>query len=205
MIEKIKNISWQWLVMVGMGAAILILLFFPKSCGVDKLEEKIKRYESYIPRKQAEAKEFRTKALKLEKKVKDDSLKNLESERKYLAKITALEKKVAEKRRIAAPIIQKNDTVRQLVEALEAENSLQSLRINELKEEARIQGLVFRDLYGARTKELGVIKEIDVDKEVIIASQAKEIRKLKAGRTLRNILLPAAAVGAFMLGVMASD
>ncbi len=197
--EKLKVISWQVWAMLIMAVVILVLLFFPKSRGVDKLEERIRQYESYIPRKQAEASEFRAKALKLEKKLRDDSLKNLESEKRYLAKITLLEKKVAEKRRIAQPIIDANDTLRQYQQAMDSVHAAQASRINELKDENRIQQLVCRDLTGVQVKELTIVKDIDSDKDDIIKAQGKVIRKLKAGRTLRNILIPVTAVGTFIL------
>ena len=182
-----------------MAVVIIVLIFFPKSCGIDKHEDRIRQLEADIPRKEAEASQFRAKAMKLEKKLKDDSLKSVESEKRYVAKITLLEKKVAEKRKIAQPIIGRNDTIKQYVEAVEAVNAAQASRINELKDENRIQALVCRDLTGVQVKELTIVKDIGSDKDEIIKAQGKVIGKLKAGRILRNILIPVTAVGTFVL------
>jgi hypothetical protein len=182
-----------------MGIAIVVLLIFPKSCGVDKLEDKINWYKANIHVKQVEADELRTKATKLEKKLKEDSLKHLESERQYVAKITILEKKVAERRKIAQPIIERNDTIKQLIHAMDSAYALQASRINELKDENRIQALVCRDLTDLHTQRFAVINEINLEREMIIIDQERVIRKLKRGRVLRNILIPVTAVGVFVL------
>lgn len=188
-----------------MAVVIIVLIFFPKSCGVKDLENKIERVEDDIRQKEKQASEWQAEAIRLRKEKRADSLKSIESERKFTAKITLLEQKVAVKRKISQTIINSNDTIKQLIQAMDSVHALQASRINELKDENRIQALVCRDLTGASFKELAIVKDIGSDKDIIIASQAKVIRKLKTGRVVRNVLLPAAVVGAFILGLMAGD
>jgi hypothetical protein len=199
---KIKYMTIrQGLVTLIMGIAIVVLLIFPKGCGVDKLEDKINWYKANIHVKEVEADELRAKAGKLEKKLKDDSLKHLELERKFTKQITLLEQKVAAKRKISQPIIDRNDTIKQLIHAIDSAYALQAARINELKDENRIQGLVCRDLTDLHTQRFAVINEINLEREMIIIDQERVIRKLKRGRVLRNILIPVTAVGVFLLTV----
>lgn len=199
------KIPWQIITIVALAVVVLVLIFFPKSCRVDDLQNKIDRVEEDIMVKEAEAATHRATAERLQKKWADDSLKHIASEKAYTAKIAALEKKVAEKRKIAEPIINSNDTIRQLIQAMDSVHAAQAARINQLTDEVRIQALVCRDLTNARVQELAIVREISTDKDIIIDSQAKVIKKQKAGRVLRNILLPAAVVGAFIFGVVAVD
>lgn len=200
-----KRIPWQILTIVAMAVVILVLIFFPKSCRVDDLENKIDRVEEDIRLKEAESLKLRATAERLQKKWTDDSIKHIASEKAYTAKIAVLEKKVVEKRKIAEPIINSNDTIRQLIQAMDSVQAAQAARINQLTDEARIAALVCKDLTGVQVKELAVVREISTDKDKIIESQAKVIKKLKAGRVLRNVAIPVLTVGAFLLGVVAVD
>lgn len=202
---KLKAMNWKVWAMLIMAVVIVVLLFFPKSCGVQELKNKIERVEDDIRQKEKQAAKWQAEAIRLRKEKRADSLKSIETENKYVAKITILEKRAVEKRRIAQPIIESNDTIKQLVQAMDSVHAAQKARISELKDENRIQALVCRDLTGVQLKELTIVKSIDTDKDVIIKSLEKANLKLTLGRTVRNIVIPVVAVGAFVLGVIAGD
>lgn len=197
---RIATLIW---IILALALVIIALLFWRKSRKVDRLETQIEQTEKDIQRKQAEAATLRDKAEQLEAQWAADSLNRIASEKAYKSKIQALESSLAGKRKLAETIIQKNDTVRLLVQAYDSLHALQRARINELTDEVRIAALVCRDLTGIQVKELAVIQDIGTDKDKIIEDQAKVIRKLKTGRVLRNVLLPAAVVGSFILGAVA--
>lgn len=199
------KIPWQIITIVALAVVVLVLIFFPKSCRVDDLENKIDRVEEDIRQKEAEAATLQAKAERLQKKWVTDSLDRIASEKAYKSKIAVLEKKVAEKRKIAEPIINSNDTIRQLIQAMDSVHAAQAARINQLNDEVRIQALVCRDLTAVKVKELAIVQAVSTDKNTIIESQAKVIKKLKAGRVLRNIAIPVLTVGAFLLGVVSVD
>lgn len=197
--------SWQTYAILTLSVAVVWLLFFRTPPAVTRLDEQVKAFEREIQAKEDEARELRHQAATLYQRWYLDSLEKKDAETRFNREILTVRKELAGVRKVAEPIVQRNDTVRILVEAYDSLVALQERRIDDLLQRDRISAMIARDLLSVQKAEITICSEIVAANESIIAAQRKQIRKLRTGRAVRNVAIGAAAVGGFLLGLEVVD
>lgn len=192
--------DWRRYVILGLALVVAWLLLFRKPAGVTRIEQENADLKEYIRAKESEAVDLQHQAAEFYQKLEQDSVDKVETRKQFDRQLSAAWKEVDITRKIAAPIIARNDTVRNLVAALDSVNALQARRIDQLVQQDRISSLINRDLLSVQVKELGVVSEVVTAQAKVIKNQEKIIRRLKAGKVVRNVVIGVAAVGGFLLG-----
>ena len=194
----ISRVTTQTAVILIMAVVILTLILFPQRCQSDKGD----LLKDYIKQKQAETASLKRENEALTKAVEKHASEMLVKQRRFSIEIDSMSRVVRQLRAKVHVKIQNDPQLIAFVAAQDSVISHQAGRIAQLEKDHRISELIARDLLTVQAKQITIGSEIDGTKDQIIKAQAKQIKKLKAGRFFRNVLIPVAPVVFFVAGAV---
>lgn len=132
-------------------------------------------------------------------KMKQDSVKAKITEIGYIAEITRLKKKIAEKKEIAMPEIKADSNVRELVVYYDSTISCLEQRIDTLQNEKKTQWVSFNKILAEYDEEIKQNKMFIGQQSETIEVLSKNNKKLKRRSKILTILIPVALVGGVLM------
>lgn len=199
-----KKVSWQKWTILALALVICVLIFFPRSCG-----NKPENLGDLTPGEESEL-----KANLATLKGENDSLRQElgkrevrdSTQRKAHKAAVAPHKKVIKRLERDPEVIQVRDSVPKVDSLLKAKDSViahHETRIAQQEMSAQVTKQINEQIRINFERALTDTEKLLYEKELENRQLTKENKKLKNGRALRNIVMPALAVGAFVLGILA--
>lgn len=200
------KIPWPILTILALAVVVLVLIFFPRSCGeAPKIDGNLTPDQENILNARITVLEHYSDSLLQELDKSKASGKKAESA--FKIEIKAKAKTIAElkSRPVVVQLVQETPALDSLHQAYDGAMVAYEGRNMALTLEMQTRDRLANELIANFEKRLADTQQLLQEKELENQQLTKENKKLKAGRVLRNIAIPVLTVGAFILGVVAVD
>lgn len=189
--------TWlHWLVVGLLAVIVCLLLFWPKP---QPSETILKANDSIAKILEANTVLLMT-ARTLEVQLADVRVKSSSDSARFVREITVKNQQLAKKRVVVQHIIDTIPELKEFVETADAVIQLQRQRIDSLEAEKVFQSGLYSQMIYIKDKQIGNLEIVSTQKDIVIAGQAKQLKK-KSPKRLGNILKEVGKdVGFFLIG-----